>query len=312
MNKTVIFITTIGVKMGILSRIGSWVATNIPVVATVVKKTAEIIYKGAEYVERLLEGREILKEIGDDTVHPHQMKKGNERPNLIDDDESSDEGFLSTLSAAIDDSKNKLLRVEKENTSDHKKIQLQIDVMELIVSAQTVERFTNNINLHAANLQIHLQTIQNTAGLMDDVNRQRVAVKAIMKTVNHLINVTGKSDVVRPLEGLDVDMKPGNISIYGAYEAFENTKSLLINEIESFSNALDDQVGRIENIKASARKTPEMMKKINSWVEYSIEPSLYSAKKEIEELKGGLVVIPALEAKLKRELKSIQDTPELA
>ena len=296
--------------MGILSKIGSWVSENIPVVTTVVKKTATLMYKGAEYVEGLLKGREILKEVAPDIDSEKTLKKKKKgRPNLIDRDED-DDTIYSTLSTAINEGKHKLKKVEKENVSEHKRIQLQIDIMELIVSAQTVERFTNNINLHAANLQIHLQTIQNTAGLMDDVNRQRVAVKALMQTVNHLINVTGKSKEIKPLKDLDVNMRPENISIYGAYEAFENTKNMLIQEIDSFCQTLDGQLETVENVRASARKTPQLMKKINSWIDGSIEPSLLSAKEEAEELKGKLTIIPALESKLKRQLESSQTVLE--
>lgn len=296
--------------MGILEKIGMWAAANIPVVTTIVKKAADVMYKGAEYVESLVRGRKILEDIDIKTEKekPGSNKKPVSRPSIIDDDyDASEDNVVSELIRSIDESKNKLLKVETDNISEHKKIQLQIDVMELIVSAQTVERFTNNINLHAANLQIHLQTIQNTAGLMDDVNRQRRAVKALMQTVNHLINVVGKSGDVKPIAGLDVDMKTENISIKGAYDAYENTKNLLINEISSFSNALDDQLGRVENVRVSARKNPQIMHKINSWIESDIEPNLLAAKQEAEDLKAKLIVIPALEARLKRELEFIHD-----
>ena len=178
--------------------------------------------------------------------------------------------------------------------------------MELVVSSSTFERFSNNINLHAANLQIHLQTIQNTAGLQDDVNRQRVAIKALMKTVNHLVNVLGVGDKVKKIDGLDIDIRPDSISIHGAYKAFENTRSLLLDEIDSFSKAIDGQLVRIEEVRSAARYIPNSSRKVSSWLENSVEPKLIDAKKHADELKGELLMIPRLKGKLRKELETIE------
>ncbi len=47
-------------------------------------------------------------------------------------------------------------------------------------------------------------------------------------------------------------------------------------------------------------------KKVSVWLSDSVEPKLLDAKKHAEELKGELLVIPRLEANLRRELAAIK------
>ena len=293
--------------MGLLSKIGSWVSTNLPIVTKVVKKAAEVVHKAASVVESLLEGRDILND-DDKNKAPHDRKGGNtKRPDVMGGDSSWEQStYLNDLNKSINENKQKLMAVQDKNEIEHRRIQIQIDIMELVVSASTFERFTNNINLHAANLQIHLQTIQNTAGLLDSVNRQRVAIKALMKTVNHMINVLNVNNKVEPIAGIDIDIRQGSISIHKAYEAFENTRQLLIDEIESFSFAIQDQLGRVENVRSSARGIPDVGRKVSAWLSDSVEPKLIDAQKFANSLKGELLVVPALEAGLRRDLNDVQ------
>lgn len=253
--------------MGILSNTGEWVFENIPTVIKVVKSATELVHKVASVVDALLEGKTILAE---------------------------------------DKNARKPAAIEEAHELKHQHIQLQIDVMELIASSSTLERFSNNINLHAANLQIHLQTIQNTEGLLGDVNRQRVAVKALMGTVNHLVNVLKLGSKVNKIEGLDIDIRLGSISILGAHEAFENTRILLLREIDSFSEAIQKQLVRVENVRSAAQHMPNISRKINSWLETSVESKLIDAKKHANELKGELLMVQRLEASLRRELETIK------
>lgn len=293
--------------MGILANISVWVVTNLPTVVKVVKKVAGLVHKTAEVVDALLEGRKAIADHGEaETQQPKQRKQRAERPDILSD-RTETPNEISALVQSIDENKKSLQTVSQKNEVQHSRIQLQIDVMELIVSSQTFERFTNNISLHAANLQIHLQTIQNTVGLLDDVNRQRVGIKALMRTVNHLVNVLGVGDKVDKIEGIDVDMHPGTISILRAYEAFENTRDLLIVEIDSFTDAVAVQLERVEHVRTAARKLPDASRKVSSWLEKSVEPKLLDAKKQAESLRGDLSVIPKLEANLRRGLEHVKE-----
>lgn len=291
--------------MGILSTIGGWVSGAIRVAKNIASGAEKILSTASSVVDALLQGREIINE--GHMNEPAKSKKGSvgERPDIMGHKNSSvDE--IAELHSSIDENKKHLSTIQDKNELEHRQIQLQIDIMELIVSASTFERFTNNINLHASNLNIHLQTIQNTAGLLDSVNRQRVAIKALMGTVNHLINVTGSESSVRKLEGLDIDVRPDSISIYGAYKSFENTRALLISEIESFSTSISEQMNRIDSVKSAARNIPGQRAKVNSWLSETVEPKLFDAKNAAEKLKGELEIFPRLETKLRAELENIK------
>lgn len=297
------------VAMGFLSDLGNWAAKIIPASIRVVKKAAEVVYKAASAVDALLEGKTLFQEDDkeDASTRTRNRTTSTERPDFMGSGgDQSRGGDVSILQKSIDESKKKINDLKCVNENEHMRIKLQIDVMELIVSASTIERFSNNINIHAANLQIHLQNIQNIAGVLDDVNRQRTAVKALMGTLNHIINVMNIGDKVDRIEGLDVSRREGRISVYNAYKAYENTKQLLLNEIDSFSGAIRAQLDRVEDVRVATRRigNANQMIAVSSWLENSVEPKLNEAMKEAEILKGDLVVIPRLEATLRRELEA--------
>ncbi len=289
--------------MGILAKIGQWVATNIPRVVTVAKKVVSFVHKTAAVVDTLIEGRKLIAEnVTSEIKQSNKRTKNEDRPDLLSDKKKTSHEIVA-LNKSIDANKKELRTISHMNEIQHRKISLQIDLMELIVSSQTFERFTNNISLHAANLQIHLQTIQNTIGLLDDVNRQRVGIKTLMRTVNHLVNVLGVGDKVDKIENIDVDIHPGSISILRTYESFENTRDLLLKEIDAFAAAVDGQLKRVENVRAAARLLPAKSAEVSSWIEKQVEPKLLEAKNQAVSLRGELTVIPRLEANLRRELE---------
>lgn len=284
--------------MGILSSIGSWVSSAISVARNVVKAADVVLSTAADVVDALLQGRVIINPSESSTEKTKTM----DRPDIMGS-RHSNINEIEELHSSIDENKKKLSTIKNENELEHRKIQLQIDIMELIVSASTFERFANNINLHASNLNIHLQTIQNTAGLLDSVNRQRVAIKALMGTINHLINITGSDGVVKKLEGIDIDIRPDSISINNVYKSFEYTRSLLVEEIDSFSKSIQEQMNRIDAVKEVAKSVPDSRHKINQWLSNAVEPKLISAQKQAEKLKSELLIIPRLENKLRHELE---------
>ncbi|MCT6721709.1 hypothetical protein [Acidovorax sp. K2F] len=287
--------------MAFLAKVGVWVATNLPTFLKMTKGVAKFIHSAAEAGEALLEGREI---VGTDAPISKKQAKPDttgDRPDFLSAKKSQSDP-VADLVARVDESKKQLAVIEHDNEIDHKRISLQIDVMELMISAQTFERFTNNINLHAANLQTHLYTIKNTAGLLDDVNRQRVAIKALMQTVNHMINVLNIEDDVQKISGIDINIRQGAISIADSYRAFEATKELLAAEIESYTKSIDEQLARADRVRQSARLVPSMSGNVSKWLENSVEPKLLAAKEAADELRGDVTMIPRIESTLRREL----------
>lgn len=287
--------------MAFLATVGIWVVTNLPTFLKMAKRVAKFVHSAAEASEALLEGRKIVGMDAPVSKKREKPERADERPDFMSTKKSQADP-VADLVARVDESKKHLAAIEHDNEIDHKRISLQIDVMELMISAQTFERFTNNINLHAANLQTHLYTIKNTAGLLDDVNRQRVAIKALMQTVNHMINVLNIERDVPKISGIDINIRQGAISIADSYRAFEATKELLVVEIESFTTSIDDQLARADRVRQSARVVPSMSGTVSKWLEKSVEPKLLAAKKAADELRGEVTMIPRIESTLRREL----------
>lgn len=287
--------------MAFLAKVGVWVSENLPTFLKITKGLAKFIHSAAEAGEALLEGRNIVGTDAPTAKKGAKRAPADDRPDFLSAKKSQPDP-VADLVARVDESKKQLAAIEHDNEIDHKRISLQIDVMELMISAQTFERFTNNINLHAANLQTHLYTIKNTAGLLDDVNRQRVAIKALMQTVNHMINVLNIEGDVQKISGIDINIRQGGISIADSYRAFEATKELLVVEIESYTKAIDEQLARADRVRQSARVVPSMSGNVSKWLEKSVEPKLLAAKEAADELRGEVSMIPRIESTLRREL----------
>lgn len=294
--------------MGFLSNVGAWVSVNLPTFVKVTKNVAKFIHSAAEAAEALLEGREIVGTESPPSKKKPKSQTTTERPDFSHGASKQSDQVVE-LAARVDESKMQLAEIEQGNENEHRRISLQIDVMELMISAQTFERFTNNINLHAANLQTHLYTIKNTSGLLEDVNRQRVAIKALMQTVNHMINVLKISSDVDQIKGIDINIRQGAISIADSYRAFETTKDLLVAEIDAYACSIDEQLTRVERVRKGARLVPTMTASVSNWLEKSVEPKLISAKEAAEEIKAEIVMVPRIEASLRRQLLNADFTP---
>lgn len=296
--------------MGILGKVGAWIATNLPTMVKVAKKVAVFTKAAADLVEAYMEGRPILVEQRETKSSRSDKPAPDVRPDFMDDGKTENDKF-ENLFSELDQSKKTIAKLDENNVADHRKISLQIDVMELIISAQTFERFTNNVSIHASNLNIHLQAIRNQAGMLDAINRQRVGIKALMGTVNHLINVLGVKEKVDKIEGIDIDMRQGAVSIIDSYKAFEETKDLLHQELISYHDAIEQQFARVERVRNAARKVPGMLPQISQWLEKSVEPHLKNAKEMTIDLKCEIEMVPKLEAELRRELDEKTKTDEI-
>jgi len=290
--------------MGFLAAIGTWVATNLPTFVKVTKKVAAFVHNSAEVVDAFLEARAFVDIKLED-------RKSNQRPvpnidvfkpepkpvsridiNAIEVKQRED---ISSLSNMVESQKRQLdqhkrefdqykieLELQKKNLEqdvmqdalEHKKMKLQIDILELIIAAQHLERFTNNIRIHSANLETHYQTIRNLTGILDDVNHQRVAIKALIRTVNHLINVSGHTNSVDKIAGIDIDIKEGAISIHDSYKAFEATRGLIVEEIRGYLGFLSSQRAAIERVRAAAIDVPNVNVRVSQWLDDTVMPAI--------------------------------------
>lgn len=311
--------------MGFLAAIGTWVATNLPTFVKVTKKVAAFVHNSAEVVDAFLDGRAFVDIKIEDrkSVHSRALDSSVSRPVPtpirrieLDTLELKQRENNSLLTAQIEDRKRELdqhkLEFEQykrdlerhrrnmeqdvlQDAIEHKKMKLQIEILELIIAAQHLERFSNNISIHSANLETHYQTIRNITGILDDVNHQRVAIKTLIRTVNHMINVGKYSGPVDKIAGIDVEIKEGAISIHDSYKAFENTRALIVEEIGGYLAYLSSQRSAIERVRVSARDLPNACTRVSQWLDDTVLPAISKAENGAKALATDLEIFQMIE-----------------
>jgi hypothetical protein len=265
-------------------------------VARITKSVAKFVHDAASTVEAFFEGRKYVERL------PEPPNSGQDDDDRPDFSKKTKNDNLNQLAELVTSHKKELHKHSEEDSAEHKRLQLQIDVLEIIIGSQTIQRYSNNIQLHQANLGIHIHTIKNTKGLVDDVNRLRVAIKRTMSAVNQLIRAQGPHSKIEPIEGIDVEIRQGAISIHDSYQAFEQTKLLLVNEIEGFSKYLDSQFAALNRVRKAAAALPSTPQGLIKWLDEKIEPSLRNTKKGALQIKTELVSIPQISSTLNRQL----------
>jgi len=311
--------------MGFLAAIGTWVATNLPTIVKVTKKIAAFVHNSAEVVDAFLDGRAFVDIKIEDrkSAQPRTLQVNVPRPAQapirrieLDAVEVKQRENHSLLTAQIDDRKRELDQHKREfeqyksdlelyrknmdqdvlqDAIEHKKMKLQIDILELIIAAQHLERFSNNIRIHSANLETHYQTIRNMTGILDDVNHHRVAIKALIRTVNHIINVGKFSGTVDKIAGIDIDMKEGAISIHDSYKAFENTRTLIVEEISGYLAYLSSQRTAIARVRVSAKDLPNVNTRVSQWLDDTVLPAISKAENGAKALGTDLEIFQKIE-----------------
>ena len=134
--------------------------------------------------------------------------------------------------------------------------------------------------------------------MLDSINRQRVGIKALFTQVNKIILSIDSAGINRygatQIKDINVDPRPGAISISNAYSAFDETAGLLHNEAEEFIHLTEKQMQRALKVKAMAASVPGKQRRIEDWIDRSILPSLRQAKKSTHNLLLSLDEIPKI------------------
>ncbi len=292
----------------IIKTITVWIYKAAPIIRIFVKKAAAFVVTAVGTAEALRRGRKIFDDyFGSDSAQTSLTKQAMKREGRT----SSGKSEITALVLRIEENKKSLQAIIEENNIQHRSIKLQIEVMELIVSSQTFERFANNIKIHASNLEIHFQALMNTQGITRDIGHYRYAIKALMQTVNNMIRVQRlQKDGVKMISGVDVEKVSGAVSLWYLAEAFENCRVLLLTEIASFHEAVDAQSKHIENIRTAAKTVPDASNAIASWLDDTVEPALREAELAVDDLDKELRAFPALsdlhDVKLKKEMEEEQ------
>ena len=221
--------------MNIFKKIGNWLLETVPPLATVVKSVQKLIDTGQKVKEMYDVGLEILE---------REKTRDENKPNIIINIPSQPVPTpILTLYPHPKENKKRddkaIQEIRKQQylaEEAQKRLLLQTKILELLTTSQTIERFTDNIGIHVANLNIHYISLKNTMGLLDVVNRQNKGLKAVISKVNYMIRLRkqerwAKGEQLEEISNIDLERKQGTITILGQYNAFAQTQKLL--EIES-------------------------------------------------------------------------------
>jgi len=293
--------------IGVVKTIGSWIVDAGSFVFNVANKTEKWGAAVGHVTNAYLDGRNIVIIQNPKTESP-QVRPHTERPDVLSDRSSQHKQQLDHLVVEISDNRDSIDKLRKNNELDHERIKLQMDIMELIIASQTVERFAHNIRLHVSGLNNHFETLKNTMGLLDYSNRQNKGLRATIKQLNHIIYHLKKNKLIQEdsaelIRDIDLSAKPGAISIAKQFEAFQNTRNLLEQECDAFMICLSEHLNRAKEVRKTALKVPDKSTRILSWLDKSVMPSLNDANNITVELKEAVIAIPLISTE--REVKEL-------
>jgi hypothetical protein len=270
--------------MGFFQKIGEWIKPAVRVVRYVVE-TIDDCFNGPSISEEY--GELTRKILPSDFV---DKKPGTKPPDFISQIE------ISKIDNEIGDVRKTMTIQCQEQAVTNKTLAIQTEIMKLALCASAFDRYTNNIRLHASNLSIHLQTIRNVKGLTDDVNSLRFGLKRAIGTINHMANIINgqNSGKVEKIEGVDIDMKDGAISLNAAYRTFEKTKDLLVEEIAALSNLSDEHMNDVRMVQERAAELGPFGQKIIDYLDEKVLPKLTQTKKLGLNLKNEIKSLPII------------------
>lgn len=281
---------------GVISTVTGWAKEAARPIANVVKKVGAWMKDVGQITEAHVEGRNIFME--EESQYRRGPARRSRNHDFVWDAEDEKISARKDLLVTIEEQNSKIAVIDERSQKDHVQTKLKIEVIELIIASQTIERFAANIQLHEANLRIHHQGIQNSAGMLDAINRQRVGLKALFEQVNKIIFSINDAGINRyeatQIKGIDVDPRPGAISISNAYAAFEETVGLLNNETNEFVALTERQIERALHVRALAAEVPGKKRRIEDWIDRGVIPSLKNAKKSSVNLLRSLDEIPRI------------------
>ena len=207
----------------------------------------------------------------------------------------------------------------KNNAEDtQNRLILQTKILELLITSETIEKFTDNVGLHASNLDIHFKSLKNTLGILEIVNRQNKGIKAAIGKLNYLIQTLNNQRVLKkgqvtPIENIDLERRRGAISILEQYNAFTRTHELLEVESGKLINSIERQLAQVEELKSYA-KGSKSERDVTNWLNKSVVPNLREAKRKTMLLTDSLSDIPKLPVNPKgnefQKLLTVENNPK--
>ena len=199
----------------------------------------------------------------------------------------------NALTEKINEHEDKIEILNNELVYARKFMAIQNEFSRLRNSAELIDRGMANVKIHASSLSTHFQNMRNINGLTEDVNALRGGLKHIMRTFNHNMNVLGANSEptqLRKIEGVDVELKDGAVSLVAAFDAFDRTRELLSEEIYTLSKIANAHSKDILNLKKHATDLEDDLgRNIVKFIDTKIIPVINNAKN------GGLLLQEEIE-----------------
>ncbi len=139
--------------------------------------------------------------------------------------------------------------------------------------------------------------MRNINGLTNDVNALRGGLKQLMKTFNHNMNVLGaqsEESKLKKIEGVDIDLKDGAVSLVSAFDAFDRTRQLLSEEIIELSKLAKSHSADLENLKINAGTLDgEVGAQVIRFIDSKIKPIIARAEQSSYLLQDEMKSLPS-------------------
>lgn len=224
-------------------------------------------------------------------------KHENRRTHTSESDDNPD--FFGGLTVRgvgkkLDDYERKLAVQSNELVYARKFMAIQTEFSRLRASAELIDRSMANIKIHASSLSTHYQNMRNINGLTDDVNALRGGLKQLIRTFNHNMNVLGaqtEASSLKKIEGVDIDIKNGAVSLISAFDAFDRTRQLLADEIVDLARLAKNHTSDLEKLKTNASTLDgEIGAQVIRFIDSKIKPIIVKAEQASyllqDEMKG--------------------------
>jgi hypothetical protein len=281
----------------LMNKAGDWLKQTFPPLAAVVDFGQKLLDTGRKLKEIYDTGLIILER---EKIAQKNPKEDN-KPNIVI---NVSPPFLSLPSSkkkeiTVKPSEIRAIQTQQTRAEEaQKRLLLQIKILELVTTSQTIEKFTDNIGIHAANLNIHFMSLKNTIGLLEFTNRNNKGLRAVIAKVNLIIRLLIKERVVKrglleEISNIDLERKQGAITILGQYNAFMQTQELIEIESRKLIDSIDRQLEQVEELKVYAGDS-SAKREVTNWLDKSVIPHLTVAKQNTILLTESLSEIPKL------------------
>ena len=205
----------------------------------------------------------------------------------------------------------KLSRHEQNLETSRKLQAVQTDLVRLRGSAELIDRCMANVRLHASSLQMHHRTMRNVNGLLDDVNRLRGGMYAIIGMFNHNQNIlrqaTGRTDLPK-IEGVDIEVRKRTISLVAAFDAFDRTRQLLVEEVLELSRLAEEHEEGVQRLRGQAGSLDsELGRQVVALLDKQVMPIVKKAQDGSYILRDELRQLPAAQRKADGSLEFNDD-----